>query len=80
MTLQMGKTSVDYFSYITWIGKKRSWHWKFKKLTLSLQRDEEAGKWQKLKTQTLSKYHKGGLGLSINMANDNFDLERLREL
>jgi hypothetical protein len=57
---QMGKTSVDYFSYITWTGKKLALDIeKFKKLTLGLQRDEESGEVTKIKNPNFaSKYHK----------------------
>ncbi len=57
---QLGKTSADYFSYITWTGKKLALDIEsFKKLTLGLQRDEETGQVTKVKNPNFaSKYHK----------------------
>lgn len=57
---QLGKTSADYFSYITWTGKKLIADIEaFKKLNLGIYRDEESGNVTKIKDPKFaSKYHK----------------------
>jgi hypothetical protein len=57
---QLGKTSADYFSYITWTGKKLIADIEaFKKLNLGIHRDEESGTVTQIKNPKFaSKYHK----------------------